>query len=138
MSIKPKELIDISFVNNSEIDGCMSREGFEASLKNLAFVSNVNRQEEETDTDGIAFICGKTKFFAHLDQEVNTEVEIVKLTDELIYQKGFVISIEKKLSNERFVSNAPEAVVGKERKKMADGLARIQAIQAQLDNLKDR
>ncbi|HFB99901.1 MAG TPA: hypothetical protein ENJ53_03760, partial [Phaeodactylibacter sp.] len=58
-----------------------------------------------------------------------------KVLKELDYTKGFVTSIEKKLSNERFVQNAPAAVVDKERKKLADGLARIKILEETLAKL---
>jgi valyl-tRNA synthetase len=57
------------------------------------------------------------------------------LEDELEYQRGFIRSIEGKLSNERFVSGAPAAVVENERKKMADGLARVQILEESLSKL---
>jgi valyl-tRNA synthetase len=58
-----------------------------------------------------------------------------KIEEELVYQAGFVKSIEGKLSNERFVAGAPQAVVDNERKKLADGLARIQILKEQLEKL---
>jgi valyl-tRNA synthetase len=57
------------------------------------------------------------------------------LQKELDYQKGFVKSIEKKLSNERFVNNAPAQVVDRERQKLADGQARIKILEEELGKL---
>ena len=55
----------------------------------------------------------------------NVEEEIVKLEEELKYTQGFLVGVTKKLSNERFVANAPDAVVASERKKQADAEGKI-------------
>lgn len=61
--------------------------------------------------------------------------EIEKLEKELRYNEGFLKAVEKKLNNQRFVENAPEQVVLKERQKQADALAKIEAAKEQLKNL---
>ena len=61
--------------------------------------------------------------------------ELKKAQEELKYQQGFVKSIESKLSNERFVSGAPAQVVDTERKKMADGLSRIDILNEMIAKL---
>ena len=63
------------------------------------------------------------------------EEEKKKLEEELKYTQGFLKGVEKKLSNERFVNNAPEQVVERERKKKADAESRISVIENQLNNL---
>mgnify|MGYP000035010021 CR=1 FL=1 len=60
---------------------------------------------------------------------INVEEEIAKLTEELNYTKGFLKSVQGKLSNEKFVSGAPEKVIEMERKKEADALAKIATIE---------
>lgn len=115
--LKPKELVDIAYVTNSEIESCFTREGFGDMIKQLAFVSDIESGTEADDINGISFISGKTKFFAKIDLEIDVDAEIAKLEEELKYQEGFVSSIQKKLSNEKFVNNAPAPVVDKERKK---------------------
>ena len=67
----------------------------------------------------------------------DVEEEIAKLEAELAYQQKFLDSVRKKLSNERFVANAPEAVVAVERKKEADSLSKIESITASLNALKN-
>ncbi len=133
--LKPKDQIDLNYVKNGEIESCFNRTGSKETIQYLAFVNDIESVNEDDNTEGVAFICGKTKLFAGINQEIDLEAEISKLNDELTYQQGFVTSIEKKLSNERFVNNAPEAVVEKERKKLADGQARIVAIEQQLKQL---
>jgi valyl-tRNA synthetase len=66
---------------------------------------------------------------------IDVEAEVKKLTEELNYTEGFLKSVQKKLSNERFVNNAPEQVVASERKKEADAKAKIETIKASLANL---
>jgi len=64
------------------------------------------------------------------------EAELAKAEADLTYEQGFVANINKKLSNDRFVSGAPEQVVNKERKKLADGQARIAALEERIKQLK--
>jgi len=61
---------------------------------------------------------------------------MLRLEAELKYQQGFLNSVTKKLSNERFVNNAPEAVVAKEKQKQADAEAKIKTLTASIENLK--
>ena len=75
--------------------------------------------------------------FVPLTGLVNVEEEIVKIETELAYQQKFLDSVRKKLSNERFVANAPEAVVAVERKKEADSLSKIESLTASLKTLRN-
>ena len=61
--------------------------------------------------------------------------ETKKLQEELAYQKGFLASVQKKLSNERFVNNAPDQVISNERKKEADALAKIAMLEKSITSL---
>lgn len=83
--------------------------------------------------DGAAsFMVRSTEFFVPLEGFIDVEEEIAKLKTELEYTKGFLNSVAKKLSNERFVSGAPANVVDMERKKQADAEAKIQVIEERL------
>ena len=75
--------------------------------------------------------------FVPLTGLVNVEEEIAKIETELAYQRKFLDSVRKKLSNERFVANAPEAVVAVERKKESDSLSKIESLTASLNALKN-
>jgi valyl-tRNA synthetase len=68
---------------------------------------------------------------------VNVEEEVAKLEAELAHQHKFLAGVRAKLSNERFVANAPEAVVAVERKKESDSLSKIESITASLNALKN-
>ncbi len=103
-----------------------------AKLCNVSEVSYV----AEAPAGAFGFIVGSTEFFVPLTGSVDVEAEIKKLEEELKYAQGFLKSVEAKLSNERFVSGAPAAVVDKERKKKADAEAKIAVIEQQLAGLK--
>ena len=80
-------------------------------------------------------ISATEKYFLEVHLTIDVEAERKRLTEELAYQEGFVGKVAKKLSNERFVNNAPDAVVDNERKKMADGEERIKNLKASLEQL---
>ena len=67
---------------------------------------------------------------------VDVASEIEKIEEELSYTRGFLTSVQKKLSNRRFVDNAPEKVVALEQKKASDAQARIETLEKSLANLK--
>ncbi|MBP3290532.1 MAG: class I tRNA ligase family protein, partial [Alistipes sp.] len=91
---------------------------------------------EEKDATADAFIVKTTQYFVPMGENIDVEAEIKKLTDELTYLEGFLASVMKKLSNERFVSSAPEKVVANEKAKKADAEAKIAAIKERMEALK--
>ncbi|MBQ0121634.1 MAG: valine--tRNA ligase [Bacteroidales bacterium] len=103
-----------------------------AKLAGLEAIDSV----ETKDATAASFLVGTTEFAVPLGSSINVEEEIAKLEAELKYTQGFLASVEKKLSNERFVNNAPEAVVAGERKKQADAQSKIATIQEALKALK--
>ncbi len=90
----------------------------------------------EKDAAAAAFIVKTTQYFVPLEGMIDTEAEKKKLAEDLAYYEGFLKSVMAKLSNERFVQNAPEKVVANERAKQADAEAKIAAIKEQLAALK--
>ena len=82
-----------------------------------------------------SFIVDTVEYFIPAQGEVNTAEVKAKLEEELNYTRGFLTSVMKKLSNEKFVNGAPEQVVANERKKQADAEVKIAAIEAQLKRL---
>ena len=90
----------------------------------------------EGKVEGAAsFRIGTSEFFVPLSDGIDHEEEIRKLKEELVYQEGFLASVLKKLSNEKFVSNAPPKVIDTERKKESDARARIATIRDSLAHL---
>lgn len=113
----------------------LANEGIKNMLKKMANLSSIEITENEPEKC-ISIVSGADKYYVLLDIEIDIEAERERIEKELEYQRGFVASIEKKLSNERFVSGAPAAVVDKERQKMNDGLSRIGFLEDSLRNLK--
>ncbi|HAQ70256.1 MAG TPA: valine--tRNA ligase [Flavobacteriales bacterium] len=91
---------------------------------------------ESANGPAASFIIGTEEFAVPLEGMIDTSAEISKLEEELKYQQGFLNSVMKKLSNERFVSGAPEQVVAAEQKKRDDAESRITSIKEQLVALK--
>lgn len=106
---------------------------FESVVKKLANVSSC-QQTDTAPQQALSFRVGVSEYFIPFAIE-NAEEEIKKLQEELDYQKGFLKAVQKKLSNERFVQNAPEAVVAIEKKKEEDALAKISLIEQNLAQL---
>ena len=100
-------------------------------------MGNVTAIEEVTEKKPTApaFIVGATEYSIPLEGKINVEEEIAKLNKDLEYYTKFLAGVEKKLGNERFVANAPEAVVAVERKKKADAEEKLAAIRASLASL---
>ena len=88
-------------------------------------------QVAQTPDQAVSFRVNALEYFVPVAAS-NIEEELKKMKEELAYQQGFLAAVEKKLSNERFVSNAPEKVVAMERKKAADAAAKITALKARL------
>lgn len=93
----------------------------------LANVKAVNHNAEK-DASAATFIVGITEVNIPLTDSIDKEAELQKLRKDLAYYEGFKASVLKKLSNERFVNNAPAPVVEAERKKLSDAEAKIENI----------
>ena len=107
---------------------------FDVVIQKLTNTSSITSVSEKVD--GASFRVKSNEYFVPvLMENINVEEEKEKLQKELKRAEGFLFGIQKKLSNERFVNNAPEAVLEIERKKEADTLAKIETIQKSLDSL---
>jgi len=104
-------------------------------VEKLAGVDNIELVNEKVE-GASSFILKGIEYYVPLGNLINKEEEIAKLQKELDYTKGFLKSVAKKLSNERFVNNAPEKVVQIEKNKQAEAEAKIIAIEEQIKNLK--
>ena len=102
----------------------------------LVKLANVKVSRGEAEGQGVSAMVRTSKIFIVLEGLVNVEEEIAKLESELKYYRGFLESVRRKLSNEKFVNGAPEAVVSNERKKEADALQKIESIESSLKSLK--
>ena len=109
-------------------------ENFDGLISKLGNISNINYTSSAVEK-AFSFRVGSNEYFMVADMVIDLEAEVAKLEEELAYTKGFLNSVQKKLSNERFVSNAPEQVVASEKKKEADALAKIETLETSLKNL---
>ncbi|MDE5622749.1 MAG: class I tRNA ligase family protein, partial [Alistipes sp.] len=100
-------------------------------MRKLANLTEIEAVTEK-DPAAAAFLVKTTQYFVPMAGKIDVEAERKKLADDLTYYEGFLASVMKKLSNERFVQSAPEKVVANERAKQADAEAKIAAIREQL------
>jgi len=105
---------------------------FESLVQKMGQLSSVSYPEAISEQTGGAFRANGLEFFIPLEGKIDVEKERLKLQEELKYANGFLMSVQKKLANERFVSNAPEQVLANERKKEADALEKIEVIEKSL------
>ena len=109
----------------------------ERYINSVMKIANLELFEKNDDAieGAVSFRVSVDEYFVPMDGMLNIEEEILKLKAELKYEEGFLISVDKKLSNDRFVNNAPKKVVDIERKKKADAKSKISAINEQLKRL---
>ncbi len=108
---------------------------FNSILIKLGNLTELTIVEEEVK-GAASFRVKSSSFYIPLDGFIDVEEELAKLEEELKYAKGFLNSVMKKLSNERFVNNAPEAVVAKEKAKQADAEANIKVLEERIASMK--
>ncbi|MFV0565594.1 MAG: valine--tRNA ligase [Flavobacteriaceae bacterium] len=125
-----KESVNLSVINNESV--AKTFDTVIAKLGNIETLSYV----AETLEGALTFRIKSNEYFVPMSGAIDIESEIEKLTEELAYTEGFLKSVQQKLSNERFVNNAPEQVVAVEKKKEADALAKIETLKASLASLK--
>ncbi len=129
-NISFKDAVELSVVNNENFT-----KDFDVVVKKLTNASVINYVLDKVD--GASFRVKSNEYFIPVAEEnIDIEAETEKLNAELKRAEGFLFGIQKKLSNERFVSNAPEQVITLERKKESDTLAKIETIKSSLASLK--
>ena len=128
-NIPNKNSLSLMVKSNDKFD-----EGIERVIVKLAGLDTLDYVSDKVDGAG-SFIIKTTEFFVPLDGYVNPEEEKEKIMQELNYTKGFLQSVQKKLSNDKFVNGAPAQVVEMERKKQADSEAKIKVLEERLKEL---
>lgn len=126
-NIAPKEKLELNVLG--EFDSSLY-----AVIEKLANLSSINSTTEK-DASAASFMVGTTEFNVPLANNIDIEAELAKLSKDLEYYKGFRESVLKKLSNERFVNNAPAAVVEGERRKLADAETKIKNLEDSISAL---
>lgn len=125
-SIRPKQDIKLHIQANSN-----QFSGIETILKKQVNANQINYVSNAV-SNTVTVVVGTTKFYIESSQELDTTAQKEQLQKELVYQKGFLDSVQKKISNERFVQNAKPEVVEAERKKKSDAEEKIKAIEESL------
>ena len=128
-NIANKEQLELQVVGNS------SEVPVEPVIAKLANLSAINKVAEK-DATAISFLVGTDEFAVPLGNNINVEEEVKKLEADLKYNEGFLASVLKKLSNEKFVNNAPAKVIEMERKKQSDAEAKIATLKESIAALK--
>ena len=130
---------NISFKDSIDLSVNAGTKGYDSTLDSIIVkLCNLGKLNviEEDIKGAVSFLVKTTGFFIDLGDNVDVEAELQKLEEELKYTKGFWNSVSKKLSNERFVNNAPAKVVDIERKKLEDAESKIKAIEERIASLK--
>ena len=127
-NLSPKEALEVSYIASDERFRIDRFEGIIRKLGNVSAVKVIT----EKPAGALSFMIGTTECFVPMSQNVNKEEELKKLQEDLKYAEGFLNSVLKKLSNEKFVNGAPAAVIEKERNKQRDAETKIAALKAQI------
>ena len=128
-NIAPKETLELQAVNANNYTS------FTSAIQKMANVSTINVVTEK-DATASAFMVGTDEFAVPLGNMIDIDAEIEKQETQLKHLEGFLAGVMKKLSNERFVQNAPEQVVALERKKQSDSEEKIAALKESIAALK--
>ena len=125
-----RDQIELKLINNEK-----TAVYFDPIITKLGNISSLEYIDGAVN-GALTFRVKSNEYFVPIAGSINIEEEIEKLTAELEYTKGFLASVDKKLSNERFVAGAPEQVIAIEKKKQADALAKISTLEQSIASLK--
>ena len=125
-NISPREALPLTIVGDNDLSA------YDTLVKKMATIREIATATEANGAGYSTFLVGTTQYALYLGDVVDLEAEKEAARAELDHLRKFLKSIQGKLANERFVSGAPESVVAMERKKEADTLAKIAALEAKL------
>jgi valyl-tRNA synthetase len=128
-NIAPKEKLELQSINTNRF------ERYNDIITKMAGLSAITVVEQK-DATASAFMVGTDEFAVPLGSLIDVKAEIEKMEAQLKHLEGFLAGVQKKLSNERFVANAPEAVVALERKKQSDAEEKIASLKESLAALR--
>ena len=128
-NIANKDQLELLVIDNQKSE--TNLDAIIAKLGNLTSVNTTN----ENPSGAFSFMVKANEYFIPLGDNIDVAFEIEKLEKELNYTQGFLKSVEGKLSNERFVNNAPESVVANEKSKMADAKSKISILATKIKDL---
>ena len=125
-NISFKDTIEFSILNNDNVSA-----NFDTVIQKMGNISEISYVTSSVD-GALSFRVKSNEYFIPMVGAIDVEAEKAKLEEELKYTQGFLKSVQGKLSNERFVNNAPEKVIAMERKKKEDAEAKIKMLQSKL------
>jgi valyl-tRNA synthetase len=128
-NIAPKEKLQLLAVEKNRYE---AYNDIVVKMANLSAIEVV----AEKDATASAFMVGTDEFAVPLGDMIDAAAEIEKMEAQIKHLEGFLVGVQKKLSNERFVQNAPEAVVALERKKQSDAEEKIATLRESITALK--
>ncbi|MBR3726562.1 MAG: valine--tRNA ligase, partial [Prevotella sp.] len=128
-NIAPKEQLELQAIGKN------AYEPFSAVITKMANLKSISAVEEK-DATASTFMVGTDEFAVPLGSLIDVAAEIEKTEAQLQHLEGFLAGVMKKLGNERFVQNAPEAIVAMERKKQSDAEEKIATLRQTLEELK--
>ncbi|MCL5246016.1 valine--tRNA ligase [Cellulophaga sp. 20_2_10] len=128
-NIPMKEALELSVLDAENVS-----KDWDVIISKLTNVSSISYTDAAVD-GALSFRVKSNEYFIPMVGAIDIEAEIKKIEEELKYTKGFLISVQKKLSNERFVSNAPDKVIEIERNKQSDAEAKIETLEKSLKGL---
>jgi len=129
-NISFKDKVGLSVLEKESLNS-----NFDSVIQKLCNLSELEKVDSKVDK-ALSFRVNANEYFIPFTENIDTETELKKIAEELNYTKGFLKSVQKKLSNERFVNNAPEQVISNERKKEADALIKITMLEESLERLR--
>jgi valyl-tRNA synthetase len=128
--ISPKEALKLSVKSGDQV----LIKSFWPIIKKLSNLKEVTATDAKLD-NATSFVIKSTEFFIPMEGKIDAAKERESILKDLEYQRGFMISVDKKLSNEKFVNSAPPQVIEIERKKKADAEVKIKALEESLSRL---
>jgi valyl-tRNA synthetase len=125
-----RDVIELRVMNNEKASVY-----FDSVIQKLGNVTTLEYVSDKVD-GALSYRVKSNEYFIPITGNIDLEAEVAKLTEELNYTRGFLRSVQGKLSNEKFVAGAPEQVIANEHKKEADALAKIATLEQSLASLK--
>ena len=133
--IKMTDSIPLYAVKSEKMDRLLRIDGLKDLAAKMGHLEAIHLSDDNK-VSGVGFISGTESFVFGVSLEINVEAEVLEIESEIKRLTSFIGGIEKKLSNERFVSGAPETVVNSEKKKLEDGKEKIANLQSNVERLR--
>ena len=124
-----KESLNLSVVNNDNFS-----KNYDSIIKKICNIKDINYVDSEMK-DALSFRVESNIYSLPFEKEIDFDEEIKKIKEDLIYQKGFLKSVNSKLENKRFTDNAPDSIVQNEIKKKNDAISKISVLEERLKKL---